>query len=357
MLQKKELSGILISLISAKMLLTYPIQFIKNSGNAAWIQVIFVTLLAVFLFYIVSKIYDNKTNIIELSKISTNRVVKIIVGVIIFIILLMNIVKVMRIFPESVKIILLQETDTEIIVAVFALTILIGATYGIEAISKINYIFLPICAIVLGMFIILLIPYYRLDNIFPILGNGVFSLFVKGINGLSMFSDIIVLSILLGYSKNVKDARSSGYKAIIISGAVAFLITLVYGLIYPYPISEDFMFPVYQVTRMIHLGSFFNRFEAIFQFIWSMLIFLYGSIYIFVMCFVWQMTFDLKYFKPLALPVTIIVSACSLIPESMTEIVRVESIIDIIIYPMVIILPIIIGSINKRRSIKEDEKV
>lgn len=355
MLGKKEFSSILINLITIKMLLSYPMQLIKTSANAAWIQMIFVTLIALGLFFVTVKVYERKISIIEIASIRGKKPLKTAVGMIVFLVLLANIVTVMRIFPESVKIILLQDTDTRLLVGVFALTVLISARYGIEAIGRVSYILLPVCGIIFVLFVFLLIPYYKISNITPILGSGAVNVFVKGINGLSMFSDIIMLNILIGFAKNIKEAKQSGYRAIIIGGAIGTLIMLMYALIYPYPVSENFIFPVYQITRVINLGSFFNRFEAIFQFIWSMLIFIYGAVYIFGMCFVWQTTFNLKYLKPLVLPMIILSAGCSLLPESINEVIKISEILGYVIYPVVFLLPIAIGVMDKIKNKKTQE--
>lgn len=354
-LEKKEFSSLLITLMSVKLLLSYPIKLIKNSGNAAWIQVIFVTLIALAIFRFTTKIYEQKVNVIELVKIHTNKTLKIITGLLVFTVLLLNMITVVRIFPESVKIVLLQDTDTDIILAIFILTVFIGAKFGIESIAKINYIFLPICGILMLAFVLFLIPYYKLDNIFPILGKGIKNVFVSGISGLSIFSDIIILNILLAYSKNIAEVKKVGNRAIIISGAVGVLITFTYALIYPHPVSEEFILPVYQMTRIMHLGSFFNRFEAIFQFLWSILMFLYGAVYLYIMCFVWQITFSLKYIKPLMFPVALLVSSIAIIPESIMEADTLEGIFENITFPVAFLLPIAVGLLDRQKR-KSDEK-
>ena len=347
-MEKKEFSSLLITLMSAKLLLSYPLRLVKNSGPAAWIQVIFVTLLALLIFRMTVSFYERKINIIDLIKSRLGKTAGVAAGLIVFGILFLNMMSITRIFPESVQIVLLQNTESDVTAAVFALTILIGAYLGIEALAQINYIFLPICGILLIVFVALLFPYYDISNLMPILGTGAFDVFVKGINGLSIFSDIIVLNILLAYSKNINEARDCGTRAIIISGAVALITTLIYSLIYPYPTSEKFILPMYQVTRMIHLTSFFNRFEAVFQFIWSILAFLYGAVYIYLLCFVWQTTFGLKYLKPLIFPMVLLIMNCAMIPESIMEADIFEGIFNAITSPAAFLMPIIAAVIEKK---------
>ena len=57
-LNKKELTCILINIITAKMLFFYPKSIVETSGNAAWLQVIFVSLVSCLFFFFVLFIYQ-----------------------------------------------------------------------------------------------------------------------------------------------------------------------------------------------------------------------------------------------------------------------------------------------------------
>lgn len=351
MLEKKELSSLLIQLISIKLLLSYPREIILNSAQAGWMQLVFNTLCALFLFWLSMRIYGKKRNVIELAALKWGRTGKIIVGLIVMFSLFANFMSVMRIFPESVKIALLQDIDTRVLTAVFALVVYLGAMIGIEAAARINYIFLPIAGFVMICFLLLLIPQYNVKNLMPIFGNGVKSIFIDGFHSLSMFSDIIVLNILIPYSKNLESVRKSGYKAIIISGIAGVLILAAYSMVYPYPVSEDFIMPVYQMTRVVHFGGYFNRFEALFEFVWAILIFLYGAVYLFCMCYVWQITFNLKHLKPVGLPIAVLAASCALMSKSLADMVNLSGKLQYIIYPAVFILLIIMPLAAGRREV------
>lgn len=130
---------------------------------------------------------------------------------------------------------------------------------------------------------------------------------------------------------------------------------LVYGLVYPYPVSGEFVLPLYQMTRIIDLGSFFNRFEAIFQFIWSILMFLYGVSYLYILCFVWQITFGLKYLKPLLLPVTLLIAGFSFIPESIMTANKMAVLLENAVYPVALLLPLCVGLLDRIMENKKDK--
>lgn len=103
--------------------------------------------------------------------------------------------------------VLLQDFKIEFIIPIFMLAIGIGAYIGLEPIARVNNMFMPLAGIVLLLSLILLIPYFNINNIFPILGNGVYSITVKGINTISLFSDILLLNILLPYCENTSEAK------------------------------------------------------------------------------------------------------------------------------------------------------
>lgn len=207
MIDRKKMTTLLINVISVKMLLTFPKIMIINSGNAAWIECIYNTLIVIGLFWITTKLYRSNKNIIQLAEMTGKKWLKIIVGVVVFVVLLINYSSIIRIFPETVKIVLLQDFKIEFIIPIFMLAIGIGAYIGLEPIARVNNMFMPLAGIVLLLSLILLIPYFNINNIFPILGNGVYSIMVKGINTISLFSDILLLNILLPYCENSSEAK------------------------------------------------------------------------------------------------------------------------------------------------------
>ncbi len=348
MLQKKETTALLITLISTKMFLTFPRVIILDSGNAAWIQVIYNTLVAVLLYAMAWTLQRGNKNVIQLADRIGGTGLRILIGAIVFGVLMVNCVPIIRIFPETVKVVLLQDFNVNVIIAGFLVAIGIGAFIGLEAIAKINYMFLPLAGFVFTAFVVLLIPNYRPYNLMPLFGEGFKNIFLNGFNSVSMFSDIVLLNILLPYCENAESAKKSGWKAIFIGAAIAVIILLSYCMIYPFPASKEFMIPVYQLARVIHISSFFSRFEAIFQFVWSILILLYSAAYIYALCYVFMITFGLKYHKPLVFPITLIAGTIAMIPDSLIEVVKGGKTESMIAYPIAFLLPEIFGAVSRK---------
>lgn len=357
---KTELTGIMVNLICMKLFLVFPRQILAAAGCAAWITSINVTLISLLIFYVVCKIYNTEKTIMEIAEKVGGRAFKIITGIIIFSVLLLNLCLSLRCLPESVRLILLHNTPMNVIVAVLCAAIAFGASRGIEALGRINALFLPILAVILFIFVILLFPSFDISNITPIFGKGIKEVFVDGLSTLSVFSDMLILNILMPLCKNKKDIKCVGIKSILYSGLTMTIIIFVLELIYPSPLAESFIMPVYQLTRLVSIGDFFSRIEAFFEFIWSITMFLYTSVYIYVLSVVWKNTFDLKYSKPVILPVIVIATAIAYIPESLENIIEMYTGIMMWIYTAAMLLPIFYGGVyrifNKKVLRKEKKR-
>lgn len=346
-LSNKQLTAITANAITVKMLITYPRALFALSGSAAWINVVYCTLLCALIFFAAVSVYGTGGSVIELSHKLGGKAAGALTSVFVFMVMGAGLVSLIRIYPEMIKLSLLQNTYTEIIILAFAAALVLGARFGIEAAARAHAVFIPLAAAAFVIFILLLIPSFDINNIFPILGKGAHGLFIKGIPTLSVFSDLLMLNILIPYMKNGNAYKTAGTRAIWIGGLCAFLITAAYGLCYVFPVSEEFLAPIYQLERLIHLSDFFSRFEAVFQFIWSVSVLLYGSIYLAVMAEVWREGFGLRHSKPLVLPTAAILTLAALIPNSLNDMTVWEYKINRWLYIPALGIPILAGIINK----------
>ena len=351
MLNRRQLTTIIINAIIIKMLVTFPHNAIVLCGNASWISAIYCTLIAAGLFWLISVIYTSHKSVIEIAENIGGIWLRMVVGFVVFVVMAAGFFPFISIFSEIIRLALLQQTLFEIIVLLLIIAIVLGAYCGIEAIGRVHGLFIPIIGAVFVIFILLLIPSFHIENILPVMGNGIYNLFVRNISFLSLFADLLMLNILIPYTKNIGEYRKSGIKGVFIGGACAIIIFAVYGLSYAYPCSEKFIIPIYQLEKLIRVSNFFSRLEAVFQFVWSILILLYGSLYVAVLAEVWRSGFGLKKSKPLILPVATVLVGAALIPGSFSEIIIWEGIINKWIYIPAFLIPILLGIIGRIKKI------
>lgn len=354
----RQLTLLASNLLITKMMFTFPRFLFKTSGNAAWIQAIYMSLLAYILFSVSLLFFKHTGNrsILQLAESIGKTPFKIFVSLIVCAIIIAGVSAEMRTFAESVKIILLPKTKIEYIMILFAFTAVCGAFCGLSALSVTNAIFFPFFLFFLFVLSAALLPSYSVNNIFPILGTGVRNIFVTGLKEMYCFSDLLVLNLLLPYCDDVKKVKSSGRRAIIISGAALTLICFSYALTYPYPYSSEFLLIPYQLSRMVRAGEYFQRFEALFEFVWTLTQLLYSSIYLIILCKIFADTYKLKSEKPLISCTCAGLCLLAFLPDSVVGVLDKSFILRQYLAPAAFLLPVVIPLLyilnNKKRRQK-----
>ena len=356
-ISERELTLILANLLSVKAIFSFPRTVFETSANAAWIEVIYVSLLAWIMLEATILTYrkTGKKSVIEIAECVGNKPFKIAVGLAVAAVFCVNFVTELRMFSESVKIILLPKTDIEYIMILLAVTICIGQKSGLRATATINAIFFPICLIFLGFIVIFLGKTYTINNMFPILGNGTESILRGGIKNISCFSDILALNILIPHTENISVPKKSGRKALLISAITMLLICLSYALCYPYPWTKECLLPVYQLSTRIRAGEYFQRFEAFFEFVWEISQLLYSTIYIFLISEVLAKTFNLKDKTAICYGVVALVTLLAVQPASIVAVLGVSKLADAIAAPFAYLLPIIIPLLYALKRKRKNE--
>jgi len=101
--------------------------------------------------------------------------------------------------------------------------------------------------------------------------------------------------------------------------------TLCFAAVYPYPIALESFLPIYQMSRLIEYGRFFQRIESIFVFAWAASALGYLSIGFFFLVYVFKLTFKLKYYRPLIIPFALIVFVLAILPKSLMTTIKLET--------------------------------
>lgn len=351
-LTKNQLANLMVSMVLIRLYLSLPRDMFVYAGNAAWILVIYITLIATLLFYINTKVYKNNESILEIAERTGGRLFKIIVGILSMALILLKTTGHIKLFIESIQIVLLQNSATELIVIFLSVAMIFGAYAGIESLAIISGLFLPVVITVLIGFLIFLIPNFNFLNILPIFGAGLKNIFFDGMRIVYLFGDLFILNFLLPYCKNEDVLKKSGYKAIVMNGIIFFIFMIVYAGVVPYPVSSEYIIPIFHLTRIVEIGDFFGRLEAFFEFIWAISFFIYGAINIWVLSIIWQKTFNLKYHEPLIIPMSFFSIALGFLQPDIQKIINTNSYFAWIVIVFAFFIPIIFGILSNIKSKK-----
>lgn len=355
-MKSREITVLMVNIICVKFFLTFPRLLVINSGTGAWLQMLLATVFVYFLFCISMKIYRacGNRDIIEVSREVGGKGLAGVVGVIVFCLLGANIGILMRVFPESIKMFLLPDAGLEGIALIFAAAAAYGAFMGLKALSSMmSIIVFPAAAIIL-IFLISLFGECHIVNISPVFGKGIGAV-LSGWNAVSIFSDIILFNLLLPDFDNISEAEKSGKQAIIISGGIGFLITVVYTMMYPYPISSQILMPVYRMVRSVDVAGVFGRAESVLGFVWCILTFIQSGVYVYEMSISLKKGFDLENNKMLIIPSAVIVSSAAVIDMNIVEVLKNEWELGTAVYTAAFVLPVLTAAayMIKNKAVKK----
>ncbi len=345
-----EATALMVNFVFANIMLVFPRDMIKYGGSACWIIPIIITLIAVCYFAIIVKLYKNigSLDLLDISNAIGGRVFKVIVGLLITVFLVFTVSIFMGAFSQTLKIISLDQSSFKYVGMLFFVGMTVSAFYGIEGIARISAFLIPL--IVIGFILITLgvIPEFRINNLFPILGEGIISISKGSIINLNVFASIIILFLMVPFFKK-QNLKKVGFSYIIISGILLLWSTISFILVFPYELAIDKKIPVFQLARHIEFGNYVQRIESISVLISSIcaIIFL-GTLFNFII-YVLEKSLDLKQTKPIILPMAIIVFSLAYLSKMLNFDFLGNSFVNVtwlcgMIIPVILI---IIGSVKK----------
>lgn len=321
-----EASAIIMNLIYTKIFLNFPRMAVEEGGTAAWIFAIYIAILAILGFTVIQKLYKpfEGKDLLDVAELAAGNIGRILVGFVILFCLGWGTVAYMRMFSENMKLISLTTSPLSYVELYFVVCLVTGAYFGIEALSRLHAFVVPV--ITVGFLLIMLgaVNYIDSGNLMPLLGNGLSAIFIKGAQKVSDYSEILVLFLLASFLKKYEVMKSTGYWSLVLASVFLVISVLVFSTVFPYPSSLEITIPIFHVARLIKLGRFFQRVESVFLFIWAASSLLYITVNFYLILFTFQKAFRLDYYKPLIIPLSIIVMSLSFLPSDFAEVVTYE---------------------------------
>ncbi|MBR0277845.1 MAG: GerAB/ArcD/ProY family transporter, partial [Clostridia bacterium] len=189
-------------------------------------------------------------------------------------------------------------------------------------------------------------------NIFPILGNGP-DKFLYSISLSGYFSDFIIISFLLPFTKEKTNYCKIVKPSFIVSSVMLVITVAVYILTVPYNTKVSFFIPVYRIAQYIDYGSFISRLESIFTISWILCFFAYSALQLYIMSMIAGRIFLSINNRPAIAFFAIIITIFSLLPSNTAQLVKISKLFEIPRLTVFIILPIVILLSAYRKEVKK----
>lgn len=223
-------------------------------------------------------------------------------------------------FSEFFTTIIMPETPSLFFVITLTLVAAYAAHHGIEVLGRLSEFIAPIIMIALLGVVLLLVKDMDLKELTPILEKGIYPSILNGLSPVSQTVEIIGLAIIFPFL-NVRQKIKKVYifTPLLLVLFLFILTTSVIALLGD-DLAKSSTYPFYSIVRLVHVGDFLERIEAIHVAIWILGMFIKVSFYYYLIVLGVGQLFHLKDYKPLILPVgTIIVSLSNVLGQNVVE--------------------------------------
>ena len=321
-----ETAVVLIIFIATKVFLTFPQGMVEVGRTSAWILPIVSALLAFPSIWATCVLLRGLPglSIVEASELLLGKWLGGVAAILITVTFIGITSFVLRQFTESIVTETLPETPVSVVALFFMAAVAYGAYSGMEVISRMAWLVFP--WIVAGVAVILLLSLSWADyhRLFPLLGADPLRMVLAATLRFSIYGDVILLGLVFPSLRPSAKPLRLATVALLAYALLTSTILAILVAAFSVADAERQVFPVFQLSRLIHLGRFVQRIEAIFILLWvtSGLIKLSVSLYGAAVSL--GRFLRLPMYQPLVFPLAVIVFALSFWPQDISAAVRLD---------------------------------
>lgn len=314
-----ETMWLLVLFCCTKLILGLPRTMVMLGGAAGWIIPLISAipvLLGFTIIVLLLKYFPGQT-VIEAGISAAGPIIGNIAATGYLVFFIVTTAMVLREFAESIKIMTLPMTPLSVIMLSFFLAAVVCVYLGLEVSARLSVmIAIPMLAVIV-LIMILTCRDYNFNYLFPLLGKGPQKLLLWGMIKSSNYSEIIFAGLLINSIGGWQRTFKTGVKAISLSILVTTMITAVIIMTFNSQVAEEFYLPLFRLTKEITVGRFFQRAEALFIIIWTLVGLLYCTLGLYAATVIFARMLKVSYYKPLVPAMAIIILTVAFLPHDM----------------------------------------
>ncbi len=175
--------AIIVTVMISHIILNVPNHLITETGSATILNLIYVFIIFLIFFYIISRILKlfPSSDIIDICEYVAGKTVKNIFTIIVCIYLLVLSAFVVRTLAESLVLISFPNIDLEIVILIFIAIAIILNLFGFKVIARTTVFILPIVLVSMIIIFISSVSDFVPERALPILGYGASETFLNGL--------------------------------------------------------------------------------------------------------------------------------------------------------------------------------
>lgn len=298
-------------------ILSMPKNLIDTTRSSILINIVYVTIIAIFIAILIYRLLKNfpSYDIIDISEYLGGKCFKSIIGTIFILYFLISSSILLRNFCECLKMVYYPMTSVVFIVLAFIIATCLSSKLEFSTAVKVNVIVLPLLVISVLFIFFANIKNFSFENIFPILGEGIYNTFIMGLGNLGAFLGIIILYFLPPYLKKPEDMKKIAITTTIIAGIYILFCVSIILFMFRFLLNVDEVMPLYYTTRYIEFGDFFQRLESFFLFIWILVLTSFVTINIKLSMDIFKKLTNTQNISPMVYSFGLIIFAIAIFPK------------------------------------------
>jgi len=251
------------------------------------------------------------------------------------------------------------ETPTVVIKIFVVILTTMALKEGIEVLGRFSEIFIIIIIPIILFIAIILIPSMNIDNIRPILPNGIKPVLNGSYSSFSFpFGETIIFTMIFSSLKSHKSAYKVYLTSILISGIILTIVAITIILVVGYEVASTYYYPTLLTLSKISYGDFLERIEILVAFIYVIGGFVKFSMCVLAACKGISKIFDLKNYRTIVIPMLLLMLNLSvfLFAGQIEVFIWISKMLRYYNFPFQVVLPILFFIILKIKK-KDNKKV
>lgn len=304
-----------------RLAISIPQAILLSCGSSAILNILYVSLIAIFLTYIIVTLFKRFPNsdIIDVSDFLGGKFLKYLVGIILFLYIVSVLSFLLRDFIEILHVLYYTDTPIIYLLAFFIVVCIIANLLGNKSIMKTNVILCIIMVIGLLVAFSSVIPNLTIQRIFPILGYGSYTTFFSGLTNILAFNGLAILYLIPPLLNNKKDFKKASMIAVCISAILIILATSSMLLAFSFSTNIEKISPLYTLLSNNEFGKYFQHPESLFVFTWILSFMSYINISCMLLVQISKKLTNVKNGKPFIFPICIMIIILTLLPRNMIQ--------------------------------------
>ena len=289
--------------------------------SASLINTGYISFIALILTFIICSLYKKFIGIsfLDITEFLGGKFLKCIVGIAFLLYFIFTASIVLCKAVNCLQIVYYPMTHINYTILLFAITAGIACNLNHNGFLKATFIIIPIVIISIFLIFIGNFKNFNFENIFPIMGYGLNSVFFEGSTNLFTFGGIAYIFFLPQNLKKPDKLMKISLISTAISSILLTFVTSTIILMFNKNVTSGQLFPLYIAVRYIEFGTFFQRLDSAFLMIMNIAVCSFLGIYANLCIGIFKEITNISDIKPISYSFVLLLYSCTILIDSKFE--------------------------------------